>query len=452
MTATVTSRTGDSRPKRAFCSHQPKWQRFQPTLLKPETKKAEEKEKETYQYQRQYSHVYSQRLTALRGRCWQQFETLTTTDVNYTRINRVLELREDVPSRVVGTLVKEANDPSEPPIHGECRPSDQLFLEDESGRVALKLDHVHRYCTGVIVGVQGKVDKVGTFHVEELVLPAAPPHPSLDGTATMLPATVTNTDGSESEQAPHLLIVSSLLCGDPNVPSLPREMLIAYLQGQFTKDAAKVCRVLVVGGGPSQTQDLLHGVKEFDAFCLQLTKAGIPVDVMPGKNDPTTANWPQRPLHSSLLPHATAILHRTPNPYAAAMGPRLILATDGANVDDLQQRSLTIKEDGTLVPSTELEALKRTLEWSHLCPTGPDSVPTVPHLDQDPMVLEQLPHLYICGYASKFATSTTNTASGNDDSKTTMICVPSFATSGEAVLVNLETMGVELLRFEDQEA
>jgi hypothetical protein len=83
-------------------------------------------------------------------------------DPSYIRVNRVLEMREDVPSLIVGTLVKEANDPDETPLHPDtvCRPSDQLFLEDESGRVALKVDNVHQYCTGVVVGVKGSVDKV----------------------------------------------------------------------------------------------------------------------------------------------------------------------------------------------------------------------------------------------------------------------------------------------------
>lgn len=373
----------------------------------------------------------------------------------------MLELREDVPSRIVGTLVKVGSGDDDAPIQPEsnCKLSDELFLEDESGRVALKLDEMHHYCTGIVVGIEGKVDKAGVFHVEELVLPAPPPQPNLSSSSTLIPATTT-TNAANAETAttksPHLLLLSSLLCGDPNVSSLPREMLVAYLQGQFTTDAAKVCRVLLVGGGPS-SQDPLQGVKDLDAFCLQLTKAGIPIDVMPGKDDPTTANWPQRPLHSSLIPHATAIVHRTPNPYSAALGPQLVLATDGVNVRDLQKNTLvrstkTKDEDTSEVsyePCTELQALQRTLEWSHICPTGPDSVPTVPHMDQDPMVLDQLPHLYVSGNASEFAT-TTVASSAKDNSKTTLICVPPFSETGEAVLVNLETMGVELLRFEDQ--
>jgi DNA polymerase delta subunit 2 len=235
-----------------------------------------------------------------------------------------------------------------------------------------------------------------------------------------------------------LLIVSSLLCGDPNVSSLPREMLVSYLQGHFTDDAAKVARVFLAGSGPSH-QDPLSGIKELDGFCLQLGRIGIPLDVMPSKQDPTTVNWPQRPLHSSLLPHATNSLSRTPNPYAAGHGNQFVVGTDGVNVRDLQRFVLTADKE----PLSEIEALERTLKWGHLCPTGPSSVPTVPHVGADPMLLDRRPHIYVCGDSSEFATKTVN--------GTTLICVPKFSETGEAVLVNLETKDVQLLRFEDNE-
>ncbi len=114
------------------------------------------------------------------------------------------------------------------------------------------------------------------------------------------------------------------------------------------------------------------------------------------------------------------------------------MGTDGVNVVDLQKHVLSETSE-TL---TEIEALEQSLQWSHMCPTGPDSVATVPHVDSDPMVLEQLPHLYFCGNASAF--STKKTATG-----TTLLCVPKFSDTGEAVLVNLETLAVELLRFDD---
>jgi hypothetical protein len=137
---------------------------------------------------------------------------------------------------IVGTLIKEANNPDEEPIQPgtECHPLDQLFFENESGRAALKLseeDGVHRYCTGVVVGVQGAVNNLGTFIVDgALIMPALPPL-SMVPSGSLIPSSTTNS-------APHLLIVSSLLCEDPNVPSLPPKMLVSYLQGQFTKSKA----------------------------------------------------------------------------------------------------------------------------------------------------------------------------------------------------------------------
>ena len=152
---------------------------------------------------------------------------------------------------------------------------------------------------------------------------------------------------------------------------------------------------------------------------------GIPVDIMPSKHDPTTVNWPQRPLHSSLLPHATNTLFRTPNPYAAGHGNQFVVGTDGVNVKDLQERIIVKKDDSdddddkneNYRRVSELEALEKTLQWSHICPTGPSSVPTVPHIDQDPMILTKRPHVYFCGNATEgFATKKTKDC--------TLICLP----------------------------
>lgn len=429
MTATIATTGRADRPRRAFATHVPKWQRFQSKFIVPSGKaanKVSSQDTEIYPYQRQYSTVYFQRLSALKGRCWDAMGE----DASYTKVDRVLGLREKIPSMIVGTFVKEAEKAYEEPIQPgtECRPSDQLFLEDESGRVALMVDNVHQFCTGVVMGVKGIVDSTGILQVEEIFAPASPKPACLSGSVT---------PSRPSSLEPHLLIVSSLLCGDDNVSSLPREMLVSYLQGQFTHDAAKVSRVLVAGAGPSSQNQLL-GIKELDAFGVQLSRCGIPIDIMPGKNDPTTANWPQRPLHSSLLPNATASVFRTPNPYAAGYGNKLIMGADGSNIADLQKFVLNQEKEKL----TEIQALEKTLEWSHLCPTGPSSLPTVPHVDQDPMVLDLKPQVYFASNCSAFAHKKL-------DDDTVLICVPKFSQSAEAVLVNLETLEVELLRFED---
>lgn len=511
MTATILlSEQPKERPVRASASHTPKWQRYQHTLIestsdKKSTTSVGSKDKETYAYQKQYSHVYSHRLASLKGRCWDALRQVMVGSGPDTpkEVKRVLELQEDVLSHIVGAIVKETSDPKEDTVlllqgykaaaeeKNDCRPSDQLYLEDESGRVALLLDpphQVHEFCTGVVAGVEGTVDAKGNLHVRHVV----PPVSSTSSYSSDNKNGTSNTSDSltvsePTGQDPHLLLVSSLQCGDPSVGTVQREMLVSYLQGHFAEDAAKVCRVVLAGSGPSSVSPL-DGLKELDLVIgRQISGANgcsIPVDVMPSGTDPTTRNWPQRPLHSSLLPSCTKpMVHTTPNPYAAVHGTQLVVGTDGLNVRDLQQHTLrpsdvitpnnssngkkendgecgvAVGDDTQSSPSglvtspsppvfrtlTELEALERTLQWSNICPTAPDSVGAVPTTD---FVLTETPQLYFCGNCEEgFATKITTTTT----TKTRLVCIPKFHETGEAVLVNLRTLDVELLRFQDEE-
>ena len=574
-------RESQGRPIRSFATHTPKWQRFQnqtttttssqstsasasastsTSTLQGNKKSSsyttsvKSSEKEVVPYQRQYSHVYTHRLRALKDRCWKALNRLQPHNSNANAnangscksVDRILELKEDRLSMVVGTIIVESstdgnsddNCYDDDDMVGEdrqlhpdaiCRSSDQLFLEDESGRVAIrfvevdadhrkrksKLHHGYQYCTGVVVGVRGVVDAKGMMHVRDIVNPVMiPPVRSTSGSSFCGSGDESDSD-SESTTTPHLLLVSSLLCGDPEVSSLPREMLVSYLQGHFSNNnddkAASVALVIVAGSGPGAV-DPAMGLREFDMWGLQVTRtAGIPMDIMPSATDPTTRNWPQRPLHSSLLPHTlrrgetndnkshknnntnnTPMARTTPNPYEALVGNQLVLGTDGLNVRDLQKYILkspltttatTAKvdekkqedEDSSMLqpqqPSpqslTELEALEQTLRWAHLCPTAPNSsaIGMVP--SGDPMVMSRTTasNLYFCGNCEEgFATKTIAHNNGNDDDnddddvtmagttqqgvpKTRLICVPKFSETGEAVLVNLKTLGVEVLRF-----
>ena len=527
----TTSQNGgvDHRPVRSFASHTPKWQRFQNKIVKssdandnkPSVKSSE---KEIVPYQRQYSHVYSYRLAALKDGCWKRLNQPPTTK-GCRNVNRILELQEDTPSNVVGTIILESmngnsddnyyneddddDDGEDRQLHPDanCRSGDQLFLEDESGRVALRfVDDVdandngkykrssttfaYQFCTGVVVGVHGSVDAKGVMHARRIVTPALAPPIAAPNAAGA------DDDDCESTLAPHLLLISSLLCGDPEVSSLPREMLVSYLQGHFHDGASKVARVIVAGSGPG-AKDPAMGLREFDLWGLEVTRtAGIPLDILPSATDPTTRNWPQRPLHSSLLPHtlraaagnttgsdknSTPMARMTPNPYEASIGNQLVLGTDGLNVRDLQKyilkppaSGLSEKDgadsnndssDGTKAlspqPLTELDALEQTLQWAHICPTGPNSpdIGLVP--SGDPMVMaSRASNVYFCGNCKEgFATKLLAHNDGDDGDtamggtaggaapKTRLICVPKFSETGEAVLVNLKTLDVEILRF-----
>jgi DNA polymerase delta subunit 2 len=475
---------------RAFADHTPKWQRFQTATTTVPS--ASNKIEQNFPFQRQYAHVYHQRLASLKPRCWESVERDAVLEGNSTtpppiRVARILELREDVPSHVVGTLVKECGSPQEKCIwvNKKCRASDYLVLEDESGRVTLDFAStfnatVHQYCTGLVVGVRGVVGTNGVMKVDKLYSPVAVAHPPIDEQVRM-------------ERGAQVLLLSGLQLGDPSSSSLARDMLLSYLDGMLqSHSAAKICRVVIAGGSiaagstseSTGNQSTFHAhhsgglssstttastaprsIQELDAFCAQILAMGIPVDLIPGQDDPTTATWPQRPLHSSLFPFSRAVsaaavattnFYQTPNPYAAVWGNRFVVGTDGTNVSDLIQSANFSSDEAMIVAGTQgddLMALAKTLEWGHICPTGPDSVPTMPHAESDPLVIRETPHLYFMGNAEFFScklfTTVDHERKDNQGpaTKSRLVCVPKFGQTGEAVLVCLETLEVQILRF-----
>mmetsp|Transcript_22947 Transcript_22947/g.26169 ORF Transcript_22947/g.26169 Transcript_22947/m.26169 type:complete len:428 (+) Transcript_22947:70-1353(+) len=418
--------------RRSFASYVPKWDRFQTSVAVASMKTSESPTNTIYQ--RQYSHVYANRLNELKKR----FQKRDQIKLHYCE--RILDLVEDKLSFVSGTLVKEAGkDGLFDENDCKCRPDDVLALEDESGRIYLQTDRVHEYCTGVVVAVQGIVKEGGRLHVDHFEHPHDAPFKT---SRSEMKAS------SSEDKEPHILLLSGLACGDPETSLLQRDMILAYLQGYLAvPTASKVCRIIIAGD--SIFEGSVEGAKQLDDFLVQLCSSGIPVDILPGSHDPTTANWPQRPLHSSLIPQANAygfdLLVKTPNPYASEISNKYILGTDGRNIEDL---SLYIRRSPA-EKLTELEVLKNTLRWSHVCPTGPDSVPTMPHAESDPMIIATQPNLYFSGNCTKFQTEMVSSLSNGSANSTRLVCIPRFAKTGEVVLVNMNSLDCKLLRFED---
>ena len=399
MTAPPTTTT------RSFAPHVPKWQQFQLPL------------NNSCPYDRQYSHVYGERLTLLGPRVWKRIAAVNKdTTTRYQKVQRILELRENEPSTIVGTLVYE---------------QEETFLEDESGRVVLQLKE-QRYCTGAVVGVSGVVGKDGVMQVEDLYTPSlvedvvAGSSPSAaDGAMDV------DTETISTGNSPLILILSGLECGNPHYSSMSRDMLLSYIQGVFgLETAARVAHVVVAGGLISKEASGTSGCHELDAWCWSLTQATrVPVTLLPGADDPTTANWPQRPLHRSLLPRSNnSLLNRTPNPMAAQLCDCTMIATDGTNAATIEQ-------------------LRESLECGHICPQGPVQVPMVPNAD--PLVMATTPQLYVAGNCDAFATQTVRVDHGDEETKTCrLVCLPAFCSTGIAALVDPNTLAIELLRME----
>ena len=536
---------------RLYAEQSPGWQRFQTTLTTAGTSAAQQHINnhmtQQHPYQRQYSHVYYQRLAVLGPVVWKRIHSCYSAEkndenTNITHTTRILELPEDSLCSCVGTLIVE-RDLKPQPIEDDSvdlltvttsQDNCSFYLEDESGRVALNFsawwtnhndltndkestndDYVDTHslggstqndtpidlCTGVVIGIVGVVGFDGIMQVQKVCTAATVQ-------TTKNAAVGLSNDGliDATNRSPHVLLLSGLDCGSPTASSMSRDMLISYIQGAFPhrdSKAASIVHVIIAGGLvhhsssdatlEESTMVTTNGCRDLDIFCYQIAQqTGIPISIIPGQNDPTTANWPQRPLHASLIPVSTnsssntALLSRCPNPYAATFNldevehqpKRYIFGTDGTNVADWMLQSKrnrpTNTKGGAESSIDELQALHATLAHQHICPTGPDTVPTAPHIEIDPMVMSmcsgnnenntdvtavsKCPTLYFAGNCSQFQTKlvTLNVPTGlttSDDTTTNetfcrLVCIPKFSETSIAVLVNLNTMQIELLKFD----
>ena len=178
---------------------------------------------------------------------------------------------------------------------------------------------------------------------------------------------------------------------------LPVQLLAEHLTGQLGCDEdhrlqSNIVRLIIAGnastnpalaladasGGEWQPSDALkrmaptdqkalaQSVRTLDQFLTAVSSA-IPVDLMPGSDDPCNFLLPQQPFHTSLLPHSSqlATLNLCTNPYCCDVDGVRIVGSAGQPLDDMQR----------YVPSDDrLATLVRSLEFQHLAPTAPDTL------------------------------------------------------------------------------
>ena len=576
--------TTDQAIKRAYAPYTPSWQRFHEFAAPLASSSgagsaAIASASQHNPYARQYSHVYSARLAALRERCLANAKQsardegiISGDDVDECAAEKIIEVKEGVWSILVGTVVKDMDPKRRPPVQSkyndahdaqsflfpsndengkqmkeieslrsylfDSEKGDVLHLEDESGRVELapEDEDVDAMCddgsafkksnaldpntlaTGVVAAVVGKVCATkGIMKVHSIHFAGLP-----DATSRAM----TKDEMQTEEEEPILLLVSGLECGSDSPTdgetgaslALRREMLLEYLTDPTLSNGASVCRVVIAGGGvapstksasdngtggsdkennkknynnvanskSSKTSDaanhMAFSLRELDLYISELLSSGIPVDYIPGWHDPTNANWPQRPLHSCLLPLSCTfvdLFSRCTNPYEGTLrfprnGARnaeccmKLLGSDGLSVADLRRflaKSDSTKdndaekneEDGA-IDSSCIDALHQTLKYGHMAPTGPDSLPTYPSSESDPFVLSTRPDVYFIGNCDKFETRLVDVDGEAIDERsdgkvgmcpTRLVCVPSFAVTGEVVLVKLRSLECEVISFND---
>ena len=112
------------------------------------------------------------------------------------------------------------------------------------------------------------------------------------------------------------------------------------------------------------------------------------------------------------------------------------LGTGGQTVDDVYKY---------VAGEERLEMMEAMLRWRLTAPTAPDTLWCYPFQDGDQFVLKECPHVFIVGNQPKFETTIIEGPRGE---RVRLVTVPKFSETGEIVVMNMETLVPEVIKFE----
>jgi len=342
---------------------------------------------------------------------------------------------------------------------------DTLWIEDAVMRIRLDVaqEFIDRMVTGLIIAVKGTLSEKGLFTVKDTVNDWCFPKQLL---AKPLPATPV----AASSSGPFLALASGFRFGAASAEcATMRESALKFLLGQSEDAAMKalglsVQRLIFCGGMLAPEEDLLkhdreqrtaegspqedaaesasaasarsirvrkNALRTADAFFSQVASA-LPVELMPGQEDPTNFSMPQEPMHPYLFTEVRKCkdFKAVRNPYEASVAGLNVLGHSGQPVRDILRCTRGI---------TAIEALTKTFDAMHLAPTSPDTMPVQPFKDRDPFLIEQVPQLLFSGGHERAETLWRPAAATDAQSQagTQLVCVPAFHRQPAVVLVNL---------------
>lgn len=406
----------------------------------------------SFDYQRQFFHLYSHRLTEMSALMTKRAEEHWGKSVP---IKKLCDLREENEEEcvIIGTIYKhQAHKPSilkeiseenqlapQPPRQHYSDPEDKIILEDELQRVRLhgKVNCVE-LATGIVCAAMGLIEEDGRFDVQEMLFYEG-------GVQRPLP---------KKGEDRLLVLVSGLdqIQSHCYVDSL--NLFQYWLRGNIsnTEEEAKRVRVIIAGNSvkcseekrlpslqsrPNESKDVVDAMHALDEWFASWSSS-VALDVMPGPYDPANFMMPQQPFHSCMFPRAARNenFQSVSNPYICSVDDALIMGTSGQNINDLLRNTALDKP---------LEALRSTLKWSHLAPTAPDTLACYPYLDSDPFIIKDCPHVYFAGNCDAFSTQLYE---GSRGQKTRLVCVPNFGKTQSIAVVNLKNLDCYEISFD----
>ncbi|KAM3465259.1 hypothetical protein NHJ6243_001815 [Beauveria neobassiana] len=331
-------------------------------------------------YQQQYGDMYFLRLTKIKPAIEEvaaaAWDGTTVGGETAKKVDRVLDVRQGELCWVAGTVYMDMalkpniledvskdrwlSAPISTQKYYSDDGSDQVTLEDDSGRVRLIGDILKTVplVTGCIIAVMGTENTSGEFEVLDLKLPDLPPQPdrwALSGGAKangkhkeQQDTDMTDADAPSTTTTTHkqIAIVSGLsFSGADASAAVEVNLLLEYLLGEsLSADAqsqvSHISRLIIAGDSISSATTTTTADEDekkkttaasasasasasskkygydasaynalpsqlFDEFVSELLPS-LPVTLLPGARDPANASYPQQPLHTALFPLARA--------------------------------------------------------------------------------------------------------------------------------------------------
>ena len=186
-----------------------------------------------------------------------------------------------------------------------------------------------------------------------------------------------------------------------------------------------------VPSSQSISQPLASAIAEADTLFARLA-AAVPVEVMPGREDPTNPSLPQMPIYRALFQRVQAsrgALRFVTNPFARDLEGTSLLGHAGQPLQDLARCTDL---------ASPLDILELCLQARHLAPTAPDTLAAQPFDSFDPFVIDTRPHVFFSGGHSNASVAWRGAPpSGFAEQGTLCICVPAFHLQRAIVLLNL---------------
>ncbi|WFD19241.1 DNA polymerase delta small subunit Cdc1 [Malassezia caprae] len=413
-------------------------------------------------YGRQFAQMYDYRLAVLRRRVLQQSEdpAFAAEHGQAQYIERLLDIPPRTLCLVIGTfycamrhkpdvlqeIARDLSLPAPLPVSSYVDSEhDELFLEDQSGRVRLVGELVEssrtRQCvTGAVAGVVGVETPEGDLEVRHVFFPGLPAPVAMPGAPT-----------------PGLVVLASgFLAGDDAQPQsdMAMELLLEWLTGELAApDAqARISSMVIAGNAvrrstwaPTERQQALHNpFAAFDPWLDQVCATLDAVVLQPGAQDPSGTALPQQPFLAPLLPRAARwpSLHRVTNPAWFALHHRSFLCTGGQNLDDLLKYVPDAEQAAQRLPLA-----RAPLRWAHVAPTAPDTLWCYPFKATDPFVLRAAPDVYVVGNQPAFATETLEVPHAHGTHTVRLVLVPEFASTQQVVVLDAETLEARAVSF-----